>query len=303
MTRTEWLEARRSAIGSSDAPNLVGCGWGDPMTVYRSKVEPADGREPESGPMARGIALEPAVAERYEKVMGVAIVYPVRYADVVMKLPCPPDDYSITRHPDRPWQAASLDRRRADNGATVSLKTVAGFGADWGENGSAEVPEVYRVQSQHEMGVTGTRLLDLAALDVIGWELRVFRLDFDVDFFEWLTNVESDFWHTHVLPRVPPTDFDKKHRQPESVRQVLAGTRVDLGDDIAQLLDRRAELRRIEDQASAESKRITEQIDAAMGTAERATAGGWNLRRSFVAGGKVEYDRKDSWRLTITGRK
>lgn len=304
MTRTEWLEARRTAIGSSDAPNLVGCGWGDPMSVYRSKVEPPDEREPESGPMARGIALEPQVAERYERVMGVAIVYPVRYEDGVVRLPVPPDNYSLTRHPDRPWQSASLDRRRADNGATISLKTVAGWSDEWGENGSADVPETYRVQSQHEMGVTRTTMLDLAALNVIDWSFRVYRLDFDAALFDWLTAVESDFWHTYVVPRVaPPAGWERQHRQPECVRQVLAGTRIDLGDDIAALLDRRAELKLIEERAAEESKRLTGQIDAAMGTHERATAGGWNLRRSFIKGGSVSYNRADYWKLSITGRK
>jgi putative phage-type endonuclease len=292
MNRLEWLYARQKSVGASDAANLVGVGWRTAADVYREKTEPVDDRTPTDGPLARGIALEPIVAARYKEVMGVEIVSPIYNATLG-------NEYSITYHPDRPWQSASLDRRRADNGATISLKTTAGFGEEWGENGSADVPEVYRVQSCHEMGVTQTTMLDLAALDVIRWELRVYRLDFDAAYFEWLTGVERRFWNYVEERTPPPVDWDDTVRPIHDRRVIRLGT-IDLGDDMIAILERRKELKRIADEADDEAKRLTTQVDLRMGNAERGVAGPWRLRRSLVKGAEVKFYRKDSYRLTIT---
>jgi len=259
VDRLAWLKERQTGIGSSDAPNLVGVGFRAAADVYRSKVEPAaDDRAPL---LDLGTALEPFVASRYAEVMGVELAAPA----------------AVRRHPDRPWQLANVDRFRDDD-VPVELKTVAGFGEAWGEPGSDEIPPGYRVQVQHQMGVVGAAWCDVAALCRITGELRVYRVAFDAGLYAWLTAVEERFWRM-VEGRTPPGPGWEAEFAPAAERLLtVPGSVVDLGPDAARLLDRRKALADIRDEAGAEYDRLTAQVRAAMGTAERATAGPWTVK-------------------------
>lgn len=282
--RLAWLVERQTGIGASDAPNLVGVGYQNAAAVYRSKVTPPDGRLPRSGPLARGIALESAVADRYADELGVAI------------LPARP----LVRHPDRLWQFASPDRVRAD-GRHVELKTAAGFSDEWGESGGDRIPDGYAVQVQHQMGVLGEPVIDLGALCVITWEFRFYRVAFDPGFFDWLTAIEARFLAEHVAPRIPPAaEWEQQFRGGVLPQK---GTRTDLGDVGAELVARRKELSAISAEADAECKRLGARLESLMGDAESATAGPWILKRVTVAGAEVSYTRAPFTRLDIRAAK
>ena len=60
--RDEWLAKRRTAIGASDAPAVLGrVTWAGPRTVYAEKIEGYT--PPMNDAMEAGIRLEPAVAD------------------------------------------------------------------------------------------------------------------------------------------------------------------------------------------------------------------------------------------------
>ena len=285
--RLDWLLQRQSGIGSSDAPDVVGRGWGGnlgPARVYRSKVEPPDPRLPRSGALRRGHDLEPVAAALYEEVMG------VRLATV-----------PLVRNPDRPWMIASNDRTR-DDGVKVELKTVSSFGDGWGEQGSDDIPEGYLIQVQHQMAVTDARFMDLFALNVNDFSHRVFRIDENPELQAWLVGIETAFWCGHVTVRRPPgeewLDFVGKNPSPlPEVEGVL-----DLGDEWASICDLRKNAMRDREVADVEVKQLTEQIKARMGGARRAVAGPWTIRRTEVAGCHVEYDRESYVRLDVRSR-
>jgi len=130
----------------------------------------------------------------------------------------------------------------------VSLKTNVGFGDDWGEVGSADVPAGYTAQSQHEMGVTGTTMLDLAVLDVIRWEVRVYRLEFDPAYYLWLTEVKNGSGLSTFRPgiRRPPSGTTGSTRRRHSSSR--PGT-IDLGPEAAELLAKRKRIIAIRDEA------------------------------------------------------
>jgi len=284
MSRLDWLKERQSGIGASDAPNLVGVGFGDAASVYRSKVEPVNDAPPK-GYLRRGLDLEPIVAAMYTEVMGV-----------------PLSIHSLTsRHPERPWQFCHVDCMRPD-GLPVQLKTTAGFGDDWGPSGTDQVPDGYRIQCLHEMGVIGAPAQDLIALDVIAWEPRVYRLLFDAAAFDWLTRVEQDFWQL-VEQRKPLGDWEERIA-PVASQLIVGGKYVELGPEVETLIGQRKELGRIRDEADDEYKRIGQQIEASMGDAEIATCGGWKLKRLQIAAGIVPaYERKAYSRLDIRAMK
>jgi putative phage-type endonuclease len=214
--RLAWLLARQRGVGSSDAPNLCGVGYQDAASVYRSKVTAPNATLPVSGVLARGVALEPLVAQRYAEEMDAELV------------PC-----AQVAHPERPWQLANPDRRRLDSGRHVELKTVTGFSDEWGPALTDRIPDGYAVQVQHQMGVLGAESIDLAALDVIAWELRVYRIPFDPSFYGWLTQVEERFWREHVPRRGPRPEREGQAGRTRAGRgrvdRAAEGTRPDPG--------------------------------------------------------------------------
>lgn len=271
--RRAWLEERQAGIGSSDAPAIVGLGWSTAADVYASKITPVDDRQPQ-GPLRRGLELEGIVAAMYMERTGEPLTKPGR----------------IFCHGSRPWQLASVDFARESDDRTVETKTTAGFGEGWGEPGTDEIPDAYMVQVQHQMGVMGRDWCDLAALDVIAWDLRVYRVRFDPRFFDTLTQIESLFW-AHVEARKPlPSDWCQA-----PLVEVVKGKAVDLGPEVAALVAARRQLGDIEKEAKAEKERLTARIEALLGDADKATAGPWSIRRVNVKPCRVEaYDKPAS---------
>ena len=259
MNREEWLKERQTGVGASDAPNLVGVGFRDAASVYRSKVEPVRDTPP-AGFLRRGLELEGIVANMYTEVMGESLTEPTE---------------AIRRHPERPWQLASIDRERQD-GMPVQLKTLAGFGDEWGENGTDLIPDGYRVQCLHEMGVSGRDSMDLICLDVIAWEPRVYRLMFDSSAWDWLTSVEDEFWK-RVLAREPVgPEWDEQFAE-QAARVIVKGKLVELGPDVSALIERRKEFAAIKKEAEEEYERLGLLLADRLGDAEKAVAPGWKL--------------------------
>ena len=121
MSRTEFLEKRRSGIGASDVAPIMGLSpWKSALSVYLDKVEPlAD--EPLSPPLEWGIRKEPVIAA------AIADHYP---------------QWEISRlsaivHKDHDFLAASPDRING-NGELIEIKT-ARDDRNWGEIGRAHV--------------------------------------------------------------------------------------------------------------------------------------------------------------------
>lgn len=289
MTRSEWLRERYRipGLGASDAASLIGVGFGDARTVYADKVTPPNLTAPVPGRLQRGLDLEPVVARRYADLMGVDVFPPVE---------------AVARHPDREWQFCSPDLMRAD-GRAVQMKTCAGFGDDWGASGTDHVPDGYLAQVQQELGVMGLDWCDLAALDVIEWEMRVFRVRFSPAFFDWLTGIEQQFMTDHLLPRVPPgADWGDRFREP-ALSLLDRGRQVDLGDAGAVLAERYKRLAEVEKDAKDAKDKTREELRAMMAGAEKATAGSWVVRRSIVKGSTFTATRDDYEKLDIRARK
>lgn len=285
--RLAWLRARQSGIGSSDAPNLVGVGFRDAMAVYRDKTEPVSER-PAAGYLRRGLELEPVVAQMYEEVMGVPLA-------------ASSPGQEIVRHRERPWQICTPDRHRADDGTPVQLKTVAGFSDEWGDPGTDQIPENYRIERIHELGVLGAERVDLIALDVIAWEPRVYRVLFDQATWDWLTEVEAEFWDRVRTGSSIPADWEQKFALPP-VR--LRNDTIDLGDDMVAIFEQRKAVAVVRDEAEAEVKRLNDEIEAGMGEYKKAVAGRWRVTKVVNQGGKeVSYISSPSKGLRITAAK
>lgn len=150
--KTEWLAARRTGLGSSDAPVVLGLSpYKSAYALWAEKVGLVEPSDVETEWQEWGIRLEPAIAAKYAEATGREVLDRGRYR--------------IVRHPETPWLLASPDRELAPvNGeglGVLEIKTAAAFKADeWRD----DAPLAYRVQLQHQLLVTGYAWGSLAVL-------------------------------------------------------------------------------------------------------------------------------------------
>ena len=189
--RAEWLEARKTGIGASEAAAAIGVSpWSSPMQLWGEKtgrIEPDDLSEVER--VQWGTILEPIIGEEYSRRTGRHVGHNAAY--------------EIVRHPNHDCMQATLDfRQHADDHAgpgVLETKTTSEWNkADW----QGEPPLHYQIQLQHQLACTDHSWGTLAAL-VGGQEL--FWIDFERNdrFIAAMIEAEARFWD-HVTSDTPP---------------------------------------------------------------------------------------------------
>jgi putative phage-type endonuclease len=251
MLTPEQHAARRNGLGGTDAAAIAGLSpWKTPLDVYLAKVEGETVEE--NAAMHWGSVLEGVVADEYARVTGNKIRRVNR----------------VLAHPEHPFMLASLDRRivaHPDGPGVLEIKTVGRLNDDWGETGSSIVPDHYALQVHQYLTVIGARWGHLAALFMAERELRIYLIQADPELSAWLIELEREFWHEHVVPRVPPAPrslADAGKRWPRDTRPtVVAGPEeVEMVQRLAAV---RSELARVE----AERDGLELSIKSAIGEA------------------------------------
>jgi putative phage-type endonuclease len=193
----EWLTARRSGIGSSDAPVIAG-ERGSAVALWAEKtglvnptpVDPATQRF-----FDRGHRLEPVVAAWYTDETG----RPLK------RLGHP------RRHPDVPWAFASLDRVSARRGERRVVEIKTSHFARWGETPEGVPPDVYP-QVQHQLWVMAWDVADVVALTG-GLELRIVEVPRDDAYIADLVELETEFWRSVETRQRPAVDGSEQTRR------------------------------------------------------------------------------------------
>jgi putative phage-type endonuclease len=184
-SRDEWLAARRTGIGGSDAAAVMG------ENPYRSAYEvwlDKTGRaEPDAmnDAMQRGNWLEPHLAAWFTEQTGIAL----RRA-------------GLRRSKLHPWQLGSVDRDTADGGI-LEVKTSGGHTANakvWQAGG---VPTDAWWQGQHYLSVTGrSHVWYVAYVDPS--PILAGPIDRDADAIAELVGWEEGLWCHHIERDTPP---------------------------------------------------------------------------------------------------
>lgn len=191
LKREEWLEVRKTGIGSSDAAAAVG------LNPYQSQLElwmvktgrgaalPQVDPNDDSSPMFWGTLLESFVAAHYTKKSG----------NRVRKI------NAVLQHPEYAWMLANIDREvmGAPDVQILECKTAGMNGAKLWRDG---VPEYVQLQVQHQLGVTGKAAADVAVL-ICGNEYRCYRIERNDALIARLIQLEARFWD-YVIRDVPP---------------------------------------------------------------------------------------------------
>ena len=77
--------------------------------------------------------------------------------------------------------------------------------AEWGAEGTDEIPQEYVIQCQHELYVAGARINWVPVL-IGGAGFRLYRVERNEQLIEVMLNGLVDFYRQHVEPRIMPTD-------------------------------------------------------------------------------------------------
>ncbi len=192
---------RRTGIGSSEIAAVLGLSpYAGPLDVYRAKVEGLEFEETDV--MRRGRHVEGAVAEWYAEETGATVqsVGTLVSATNSRVLATPDRFATFTPGPGRPDGETR----------TLEVKTARwSMLSQWGEAGSADVPQHYALQVAWELAVTQHERADVAVL-FGGDDFRIYHLARDLELEGMLLEAGAKFLRDHVDPqRPPPVDGSK----------------------------------------------------------------------------------------------
>ena len=187
--REEWLKLRRTGIGASDAPAILGASpWASPVSVYADKIDADAPIEAESEVQEWGRILEPVILEHFETTTGRSIV--------------PAGE--LLRSTRWPMMLATLDGWHIDS---CPWQPVEAKNTWLSSNWTNGVPRDVWIQVQHQLAVTGCAVGSVAVL-MSGFSFKWADLDRNDEFIEeTLVPDLTAFWE-RVQNGGPPPPAD-----------------------------------------------------------------------------------------------
>ncbi|ONK21200.1 hypothetical protein BLX87_23005 [Bacillus sp. VT-16-64] len=185
MSRNEWLKARKTGIGGSDASAVLGFNpWKSPFQLYAEKTSEFI-EEVDNEAIHWGNVLEDVVAQEFTRRTGKR----VRRRN------------QMFRHPKHDFMIANIDRDVVGERALLECKTTNAFNSEAWEGD--HIPPAYICQLQHYMAVLDYEKAYIAVL--IGGQKFVWKeVERDNEFIELMIEQEKYFWEEHVLKGIPP---------------------------------------------------------------------------------------------------
>ena len=189
MTDQEWREVRKQGIGGSDAAVVCGLNpWKSAYALWLEKtgqVEEQDLSDNEK--VFWGNALEDKIAEVFAERTGLKLWR----------------QNAILQHPDYPFMFANIDRRVVGKNEGLEIKTTGEFnGKLWADD---KIPDMYFLQCQHYLAVTGADKWHLAVL-IGGQRLLIREVFRDTEIIASLIQREVAFWDCVTTGKIPELD-------------------------------------------------------------------------------------------------
>ena len=201
-TREEWLELRRTGLGSSEMSAVVGLSpWMTASELYEIKT---------------GIKQAKDLSDNEEVSRGVRMEKPLRE---LFKATHP--DMKVTYHPfdmlyqeTTPFMRSTLDGEIKDGKrhGVLEIKSSSPNGKAGWDKWKDQIPQTYYIQVLSQLWNTGYDFAILyAALinrenDMTIREYRIERADVEED-IEWLVEKATEFWNNVQSQSVPPLTF------------------------------------------------------------------------------------------------
>lgn len=263
-TREEWLEVRKSGIGSSEVATIVGLNpWETPYQLWRRKLG-IDAPKEENFAMKAGHYLEDAVSRFWSDETGREIIK--RSAgDWIIR---DNERHYLQVSPDRTYWLTGEKRNDTNKGILECKTTQMTVDPD-------DLPKHWFCQVQYQLGVAGYEHGSLAWL-CSGREFGYKDIDLVPDFYQWLVEEVSRFWQDNILGKVEPSAVSVKDVLLKYNRQV-DGKIIEVDSDI---FDACSELKEVKRQIKAleESQAsLEERIKMVFGDAEGISFEGQTL--------------------------
>lgn len=252
--RDEWLKARKSGLGSSDASALAGVNpWNSRLSVWLDKTSDTIDEKPPSRAMRLGNYLEEAVASLFSHETGKTV-----------------EKIGLLRSRKWPFMLASCDRYLPEENAILECKTTAWHQTSEWEND--EVPDHALVQVIHQLAVTGLDRAYVAVLIGGGTDFQIRTVERDEAAIAGLVEISHDFWHNYVLPRVEPTASQQSDFNiVASLRPPVEDKVIPASDRLGQWLTERSRLRKQLTELQRQYMTVSAQIIQELGGATAAT--------------------------------
>ena len=259
MSREEWLEYRRKGIGGSDISVLMGVNpWKSPMDIWLEKTGEFVGEETDNEAMYWGNVLEDIVAREFTERTGKK----VRRRNAILQ------------HEQYPFLLANVDRLVIGEKTGLECKTTNAFYQDTGQ-----CPELYYVQAQHYMAVTGLLRWHIAVL-AGGQKFYNYEVCRSDEYVKEIIRIAGEFWG--LVESGQPPEFDGSEASTKVLNRMYpqAGKEEkELPTDAFGLIQQHEEAAEEEKAAKLRKDEAANKLKGLMGDAEKG----------FI------YDRKVSW--------
>lgn len=191
--RQGWLEERRTGLGGSDSPVVLG------VSPFKSRTELWEeklGRTADPDPtpaMERGTYLEDVIANIYSHRTGRQMI----------------KRHGILRHPEFNFMLANIDRQlHSENGKGPGVLEIKAPGLQVFTRCKRDgLPDYYIIQIQHYLGVTGRKWGSFAVFNAERWELIHFDVERDDELINLIFEADQKFWFL-VKTGTPPEELD-----------------------------------------------------------------------------------------------
>lgn len=268
-SREAWLAARRTGLGGSDVPAVLGLSRyrsRTPLAVWADKLGLGDDSA-DSYWLRRGSHMESFIAAELAR----------EVAEIELERLFGATEYVIARHPENPLLAYSPDAIvRDDSGLALGeWKSQLRGGSDWND----EVPGDVRTQVQH-----GMHVMDLprayVAVD-LGHEMRWARVERDPGYERDVVPALLAWWERHVATGTAPEPGADDAATLAAIYPEDRDEAVALDVDFLDVATRIEQLTAEIKDRECEVKTLKNRVKAEMGEATRAVlvdGSGWTWR-------------------------
>ena len=183
----EWLQARKTRIGASDAPIIMGVSpYKTPFRLWQEKMDIEESRTLPH--MLRGQQMEAEARECFERKTGIKM-----FTKVVF-------------HADNDWMMASLDGIDEEGTRIVEIKCSGK--KDHNTTKRGKIPDHYYPQIQHQLACTGLPRAFYFSYD--GLDGEILEIERDDAYIGEMIKKERVFYEC-MLQMIPPDLSDKDY--------------------------------------------------------------------------------------------
>lgn len=274
-THEEWLAIRQLGIGSSDVGTILGLNpYETPYQWWRQRKSGES--KAETFAMRAGHYLEDAVARFWVDATNRKVIKSSAGDWLYRSTEAP----HLQASPDRLYWTS--DSRKA-KGILECKTTQRTIDAD-------DLPKTWFCQVQYQMGVAEIESASIAWLTA-GREFGFRDLQFNPQFYKWLTEQVNEFWQRYIVgDEEPPmtTAADVLLKYPKHTEERV----IECSEEVALACDKFNELRDQLKSIEAEQDKLLDKIKLAFDDAEAITFGGKTLATWRASAPRKQFDHK-----------